>query len=273
MKVFVKFGQKKHLRRSLRYNRYYFGIAKQYKTIETQQKIKGQGDNREATLTVKGIDSAKMVQYQTGEDRSLPPSSKIEILNDEAAHIPAYCLSLIDAEKNCVLSNGKKLISPGFMKTIREHFPNADAALIFRNYNLVRKAFEHAFSSVRMGEITYPWMSENGASIEYIEHTMTEITEREYYASIPYLIMKCIFTPTDGSPNRYFSTAKKDAYKILFCKEPFFSGEQEYRFVLPNTRLEEHGEEFLVRGIPKTEKTLLSIDDFSYEFDFLDLMN
>lgn len=221
MKVFVKFGQKKHLRRSLRYNRYYFGIAKQYKTIETQQKIKGQGDNREATLTVKGIDSAKMVQYQTGEDRSLPPSSKIEILNDEAAHIPAYCLSLIDTEKNCVLSNGKKLISPGFMKTIREHFPNADAALIFRNYNLVRKAFEHAFSSVRMGEITYPWMSENGASIEYIEHTMTEITEREYYASIPYLIMKCIFTPTDGSPNRYFSTAKKMRIKSCFAKNLF----------------------------------------------------
>ena len=268
MKVFVKFGQEKYLRRTLLYNRLYFGIAKEYKKIETDQLIKGQGDNKEATMVIKGVQSARMVHYQTGQAYDLPEDSVIEVINGEAACIPVYCISLLDTDRDCVLSDGKLLISPSFMKTIRSHFPNANAALVFANSETVRKAFENTFSTVRMQEITYPWMSEKGSSIEYIEQIMTELSERDFNSELPDLLAKCKMSPNDGSPVRFFATTKKDAYKILFCKDPYFSEEREYRFLLPNVRLPEHGQEYLLRGIPKTQKQLLSLDDFEYNLDF-----
>ena len=244
MRYLIKFGEEKYLKRCINYEKFYFGRARTYINIEKNLFIKGQGDINEATLSLNCATGFFIDSY--GNKRSFENKINLDILVDVAADIPTYCISEIDTDKHCIYTKDGYKLSSEFLEMIREHFPKADSAIIIKdsasfvaNFNKQINCFSNS--------IKYFSKLEEGLTTDFVSAISSEITKEDYETSGNTNIVNFISNLNDGTTS-YHTINQKNAYKILFTKNEFFSKELEYRFVLPNKQIQSDGMEYLIRG-------------------------
>lgn len=223
---FLKFGEESHLKEFVK-GGLYCSNADTFQAIENEQKIKGQGDVLEAGSRLFS-DNLIMQSHDTGSITSFKMSTNILIHFEPAKYMPIFCLFSV-YEEDCVIDkNGQYKINLSEEKKemIKEHFPKANAvAIITEPYKFLDDIRKSIGCEIKHGEVHYFQIDEgyeiNGSNIramdmEYMQYLMQDV---------PPVI-------EDGKTIHSF---KADyAFRALFCKDVFFSDEQEYRIVLPH---------------------------------------
>lgn len=261
MKYLIKFGEEKYLKQCVENETFYFGRARTYIDIETKSLQKGQGDASEATLSL-NADRGFMID-NSGDRRNIN-NVQVNVVVDDAADIPTYCISEIILDKHCVYTEKGYRLSTEFLALIREHFPNADSAIIIEDVDDFIENFRQkkcAYSE----SIKYFKKLEAGLSLDYISAVSSRLTKEEYEKSEMNNIINFKSELGDGT-FKYYAINRNNSYKVLFAKDEFFSNQSEYRFVLPNNRIQTNGEEYRISGTKKNMK-LISINELeSYYF-------
>ena len=249
---FVKFGEK-FFNEKLQKGEVYFSHSKKMNDIETKELIKGQGDKFDGKhiMILKNI---KIID-ENGDEKVFNHKIRIIISYPNVEDMPMYCMSYI-SKKFCKDYKNKKnyKVDCGydFEKTIREHFPKADSALVILDIRSFLKQIES--NGYVNGKLLHEKIGYYSMNNEYLDLRLYKFM-CGYPADEP-LDMK-----------RPLSFAFPDRHKILFCKDVYFEGEEEYRLLLPERRISE----------PKTIKIdkiensyLLSLEDFFAGFKVIE---
>jgi len=251
IRFLLKFGQELHLKEFVK-GRLYCSDAETFWGIEDKQKIKGQGDILEAgsrifsqNLTMQSLDS--------GSITSLNVSGKILVHFEPAKHIPVFCLFSVYDDDCIINENGQYIINLSDKKkeTIKSHFPKANAvAVISKPWIFLDDVSKSIGYEIKHDKVHYFHIDEgmqiNGCNqramdLEYMKYLMQDVPP----------VIK------DGKTT--YSFHADYVYRILFCKDIFFSDEQEYRIVLPKERIT-HGISYPVKLSENIE--VLSLSDF-----------
>lgn len=198
--------------------------------IEEKLKIRGQGDILEAGSRVF---TQKMTMIEHGTSKATVFSGKANALVhfEPAEHIPVFCMFTV-FDHDCNISKNGELsiaLSNKVKATIRSHFPNADAVAIIHNpeeyLEDVEKTIGH---SVKHGEIQYFNIDkgyeanngkDNAIDMDYMMYLVQDVP------------------PVIENGKKTYSFVADYAYRVLFCKDVFFTDEQEYRIVLPDEKI------------------------------------
>lgn len=264
MKLFVKFGEKKYIDRIFLYNRYYFSCAKRYHDIETAQQIKGQGDKTEACMVAH---ASNVVLEARGIQRSFSDVD-MNILLSQSARLPVFCITQVDTERDCVEENGLFRLSHHLEDVIRSHFPKADTALIIFDSKLFIDCFTQQLGVVEHELVRYVPKDSRGITKEWAEAVSRPVEFEEYSKKVNQSTMGMRFE-LDNQPTTYRLVDDKAKTLALFCKDPFFQDEQEYRFVLRNKTIPvgSDGKEFTVR-FPKFKMKEMPLDQLFHQYSF-----
>lgn len=252
---FVKFGEETYVRRLFN-GRMYFSNAVKFRGIEKENGLKGQGDAFEAILQLKN-GYAIMTDPCTGLSISHPDTT-VSLGLADTEHIPVFCITCIPAN-DCEIqeNNGKQTItvSDALRNTISEHFPKADTAGVF----FQPQRFIDSLAGLGVtchDRVRYFDFSPKGIikeMVEYIAQQPGTISKHNHP-----LFSMCMET-NDGERNRLEIT-ERNMKHILFCKDYYFAGENEYRIILPQKRIDAPKEYSIRWG--KQKRKLYPIDEF-----------
>lgn len=253
--LFVKFGEKKHIAQLLN-GKMYFSNAEKFRGIEKETGLKGQGDAYEAVLRF-GSGQAIWIDEVTGRMGYIP---KVEanIQFEDTYKIPVFCITQIKAS-DCFVEekNGKSFlkVNNAFVGTIKNHFPKADAAGVF--FSPAQFLYSVSKLGVTMcDQVRYFDFAPKGdvrKMLEYISQNTGAINKRNEQ------IISSIEVMGDGDQKRT-SVTKNNMKRILFCKDSYFSGEKEYRIILPNKRINTPQHYYVRWG--KLKRKLYPIEEF-----------
>lgn len=236
---FVKFGQRKWIERLMQ-GKIYFSNSARFRQIE-KEVGRGQGDAYEAMVRFCLLDST--------------------ILNtdiDNTKEVPVFCISAF-REKDCSIQevdgNRKAYVNSDVQKKVKKDFKGANTAAVFLEPSKLITSITNIAPSVH-GEIHYFDLNlehQDYAFFEYLVQESGTISKNNP------MIMSTQFKELDGTlhPKQYIT--KRNAYRILFCKDLFFNTENEYRFALINKCIKEP-QEFVIR-YGNQKKALLTLDD------------
>lgn len=246
IKYFLKFGQREHLKSFISGNLYCSNPVSIW-NIENKFKIKGQGDNLEASSKI----FAQSVMVENGDRKETYENVDTFFRYEPAKLIPMFCLFTV-FEKDCIMDkNGTDSInlSKEIKLTIKEHFPKADSVVIIHNPEQFLQDIETTIGYDMKHELIHYFNIGKGyepsmhypADAEYIKY-LTQDTSPQYYpAAVKY------------------SFDKENVYRVLFCKDVFFKNEQEYRIILPNEKIDK-GTLYPVKF--SSEYTIQDLDTF-----------
>ena len=253
--LFVKFGEEKYVKRLIN-GHMYFSNAVNFRGIEKETGLKGQGDAFESILQLKNS-YAIMTEPGTGQFINRPDTTvSLELANTK--NIPVFCVTYI-AVDDCDVQekNGKRIItvSSALRDTITAHFPKADAAGVFFQPQ------QFLDSLVNLGmtchdRVRYFDFSPKGVikeMIEYIAQKPGPISKHNR------LILSMCMETNDGVRSQ-FKITEQNMKRILFCKDYYFAGENEYRIILPQKRISAPKEYTIRWGNQK--RRIYSIDEF-----------
>lgn len=229
IKYLLKFGKREHLQ-SLVEGNMYCSNAITFWGIEDKLKIKGQGDILEAGTRV----FAHHMTLRNSETNEIVAEfGNVNALMrvDPAKRIPVFCLFAV-YEEDCIKNADDKYeisLSEEKKQTIRDHFPDADAVVVIPNPGVfiddIRRSIgtEIKADEVHYFQIDKGFETDNGLTAMDHEYMM--------YLSqdVP---------PEEVEGGKRFVFRSDFAYRVLFCKDEFFSKEQEYRIILPNDTIE-----------------------------------
>ncbi len=250
IKFLLKFGKRTHLEDFVN-GLLYCSNAEQFWKIEDEQKIKGQGDTLEAS-TIMHAQNITLLEPKTSNIIAQLGQSKGKVGFEPAKKIPVFCLFAV-YEDDCIHEvNGDLKINLSEEKKakIREHFPNADAVVVIPN----PETFIHDVENSIGCEIV-------ADSIRYFNIEDGFITNDGQIAmDMEYSMYLCQDTPPvkENGKNRYSFNAAY-VYRILQCKDVYFSCEQEYRIILPRKEIE-NGTKYPIHMSTKYE--IQDLDDF-----------
>ena len=222
----LKFGEESHLKEFVKGN-LYCSNAETFWGIEDKQKIKGQGDILEAGSRVFS-QSLTMQSHDSGTITSFNMSGNILVHFEPAQHIPVFCLFCVYEDDCMIDENGRYRInlSEEKKKAIKKHFPKANAVAIitepYRFLDDVNKSIDH---EIKHGEVQYFYI-DDGLEIKGSNQRAMDIEYMKY-------IMQDA-PPKIENGKKTYSFHADYIFRVLFCKDVFFSCEQEYRIVLPN---------------------------------------
>lgn len=250
IKYFLKFGKSDHLK-SLIDGNLYCSNAITFWGIEDEIKIKGQGDILEAGAR---MFAQKMTVFNPETNEALGEFGQANglVRIEPAERMPVFCLFAV-YEDDCIEKpNGEILISLSEekKKTIRGHFPKADAVVVIPNPRVfiddVRKSIgtEIKSESVHYFNIDKGFKTNDGQTamdMEYMRYLMQDVPPVKEKGKITYTFYADY------------------AYRVLFCKDVFFRNEQEYRIVLPNDVIDD-GRSYPIKL--STEYKMYSLNDF-----------
>lgn len=229
----------------------YCSNAQTFWGIEDELKIKGQGDKLEASSRFFG---QKMTVYDY-DDMSLVadvPNCSGLVRYEPAERIPVFCLFAV-YEDDCVAGcdDGTKIkLSDEVQKTIREHFPKADAVAIIDNPDCFLRDVENSIGrEVKHGEVQYFYIDE-GLPTDDGKRAM----DMQY---MKYLVQDV--PPVVENGKRTYRFLAKYVYRSLLCKDVYFRDEQEYRIILLNDEISK-GTCFSVRYSHNIR--VMDLDDF-----------
>lgn len=250
IKYLLKFGKKEHLQ-SLIAGNLYFSNAVTFWGIENKLNIRGQGDILEASTKL-FAQKTTILSQDTNEVIVEFGNSSGLVIVEQAKKMPVFCLFSV-YEEDCITDDRGELIinlSEGKKKTIREHFPDADAVVVIPNpdrfiddvkasigFDMIADTVQYFY--IDKGIIT------NDGEIAIDMRLMEYITQ-----DTPLLEEK------EGVCYRFYSDY---AYRVLFCKDVFFTHEQEFRIVLPSEIID-GGTNYLVKLSTKYE--IYDLDEF-----------
>lgn len=225
---FLKFGEKVHLD-GISKGELFFSNALKFRQIEEKLFIKGQGDKLEGGSMFYS-QNMTMIDNDTNEVVMTGVSGNMLVHYEPANLLPVYCLFAC-YEKDCTRLEDGSLqfhIADGIKENIIEHFPKADSvAIISAPEDFVNSVVSSIGSDVKHGEVNYfnlyGFDSEYGKSmdIRYIKYLAQDMEPQK----VP------------GGTQYTFSA--NYVYRSLLCKDEFFSKEQEYRFILPDRKINE----------------------------------
>ena len=229
IKFLLKFGEESHLKEFAK-GSLYCSNAETFWGIEDKQKIKGQGDILEAgsrffsqNMTMQSLD--------TGSITSFNMSGNILVHLEPAKHIPVFCLFTVYEDDCGIDKNGQYIINLSEEKkeTIKKHFPKANSvAIITEPYKFLDDVSESIGCKIKHGEVHYFHIDEG---LE-IEGSNQRAIDMEY---MKYLMQDVPPVIKDGKTT--YSFQADYVFRALFCKDVFFSDEQEYRIVLPHEKV------------------------------------
>ena len=260
--LFVKFGEEKYVRRLFN-GRMYFSNAVKFRGIEKENGVKGQGDAFEAILQLKSVHTI-VIDPRTGLSISHPDTT-VSLRLADTENIPVFCITCI-SEGDCIVQekNGKQIItvSDALRDTITAHFPEADTAGVF----FQPQRFIDSLAGLGVtchDRVRYFDFSPKGVvkeMIEYIAQQPVSISKHNHS------LFSMSIEMNDGERNRLEITARNMKH-ILFCKDHYFAGENEYRIILPQKRIYAPKEYAIRWG--KQKKKMCPIDQF---FDGIELL-
>jgi hypothetical protein len=219
----------------------YFSNVDRFRQIE-KELGKGQGDAFEA-----------MLRY------SLPNSTTLNISIDRTTSIPIFCITALGND-NCLIrqNDGKRSINlkPKYREQVQRDFKDADTVVIFSEPIEFIRSIESTAVTVHDAVKYFDLNLEHQdfAFHEYLVESPGDISARNP------IILSTQFQDIDGTlhPKQYIT--KRNAHRILFCKDQFFQGEREYRFAFIQKHIQEP-QEYSVR-FGKQKKTIMPLDDF-----------
>ena len=235
---FVKFGKKEHLE-ELADGKVYFSNSRCFNKIEKEQIIRGQGDLLDGRMII-NANNAEMIEHISNEKIRLGKVN-LNIGVDGVEKMPVFCLTagfFDDCKNYSSVDKYKIKFNEKKEKVIREHFKDADSALLIEKPNDLIKSITRTFDAKCYSEL-----------VHYFDMSTITIDRIEYMHDISF------------NPNniKTYSMTNDNAYRLLYCKDKFFIEQQEFRFVVPEITLESPK----IFQVGKNFKSrLLDIDDF-----------
>lgn len=229
IKYLLKFGKREHLESLVKGNIYCSNAVILW-GIEDKLKIKGQGDILEASTR---MFAQKMIMQHPDTKEVITECGKANglVRMEPAEKMPVFCMFAV-YENDCKVDDAGNLIinlSNDKKKTIREHFPNADAVAIIPNPEVFIEDVKRSIGTEIKAERVNYFHIDKG----YETNDGRTAMDMEY---IKYLIQDAVSEKVDGGTKYTFYADY--AFRVLFCKDVFFEKEQEYRIVLPNETIE-----------------------------------
>lgn len=230
IKAFLKFGKREHLQ-SLVEGNLYCSNAKTFWGIEDNLKIKGQGDILEAGSR---MFASKMIVQDTESNHILAINGQSRglVRVEPAECMPVFCLFSVYDEDCCIDVDGRVNIQLSAEKKqmIAEHFPHADSAVLINNPDQFIEDIVNSIGRDVKTDCVHYFNLDKGYRREDGQVAM----DMRY---MKYLTQDQEPEKVNGVL-RYLFYADY-AYRVLFCKDEYFTNEQEFRIVLPGEKIEE----------------------------------
>ncbi len=263
IKLFVKFGSEKHMKRLLK-GKMYFSNANRFREIEHENGAKGQGDAYEGILR---LTNGKMIAKDTGDFRATVCEhidTKIDFTY--ISHTPVFCITCITTNDYSVSNLGEKRIlkiHDGIKNKIKSDFPKADTACVFFDCEQFLKKVETLGVCMhgRTHYFNFDMQGQEWEFVEYIGSTYGLESSRNK------TILEGSIKGNVGNKKNWKIT-EQNLYRILFCKDKYFENEKEYRIILPKKQINESKEFSIKWGNQKKE--IMPIDKF---FEGIELKN
>lgn len=225
---FLKFGEKVYLDGIVKCE-LFFSNALRFRQIEEKLFIKGQGDKLEGGSMFYS-QNMTMIDNETNEVVMAGVHANMMVHYEPANLLPVYCLFAC-YEKDCTRLEDGSLqfhISDEIKNNIIEHFPKADSvAIIPATEEFIESVVTSIGCDVKHGKVNYfnlyGFDSEHGKTMDM-----------RYFK---YLSQDKEPQKVEGGWKHTFSA--KYVYRSLLCKDEFFAKEQEYRFILPDCKINE----------------------------------
>lgn len=251
VRFLLKFGEREHLESFVSGN-LFCSNAVIFLGIEEKLKIKGQGDILEAGSKIFG---QNMYMQELGTENvtffNLPSTALVHY--ESAKNIPVFCMfSVFDTDCEIDADGSEKIkLSDKIKCCIKEHFPNADAVAIISNPEKFIADVKNTIGCRIEHECVHYFHIDKGLETQ----TSGQIAmDMEY---MKYLVQDV--PPVIENKRKIYSFSAKYVYRALFCKDVFFSDEQEYRIVLPDETITES----ILYPVKLSEKiSIMSLDDF-----------
>ena len=249
IKLLIKFGEKRHLE-SLASGSMYFSHAQRFREFEEKLKIRGQGDRYEGASRIFAQRSS--FQNKTSQEaQQLPDGSTFQITYESVDNIPVFCLFSC-FERDCIVIDGGTVqinINDVVQRDIVDHFVKADSALIIHNPT----SFANDIRNSIKGNI-------KAEEVNYFHVEGYPRKEGGFAIDLDYFKYLCQDTPPRKFKNGYVYSFNADySYRALFCKDVFFTNEQEFRILLPEDSINEPTEYKIT--LNESKLTLVSLED------------
>lgn len=243
IKFLLKFGKRIHLEDFVD-GRLYCSNAEQLWRIEDEQKIKGQGDTLEASSIIHA-QNVTMLEPNTPNIIAQFGEATGKVRFDPAKKIPVFCLFAV-YEDDCIYDvNGNLQINLSEDKKakIRKHFPNADAVVVIPNPETFIRDVENSIGCEIIADSIRYFNIEKGVTTNDGKTAM----------DMEYQMYLCQDTPPVREKGKTIYSFNADyVYRILQCKDVYFSCEQEFRIILPHEEIE-NGTKYPIRTSTKYE--------------------
>lgn len=226
IKLFLKFGEREYLE-DLQNGNLYFSNAQTFRYYEEKLFIKGQGDRLEGGSMI-AANNVTMIDNTTHELIFTGIKSNMFVHYEPANLLPVFCIFTC-FEKDCVTDENGELVvnlSDELKDNILSHFPKADTVAIVHNPQQFISDIQTTIGfKCKAGLVNYfhlmGFESEHG--------TANDLSYFKYLAQdVP---------PKKEGKQTVYSFNADYVYRSLLCKDVFFSKEQEYRFILPRTKI------------------------------------
>ncbi|MCR6547064.1 hypothetical protein GX865_06135 [Candidatus Saccharibacteria bacterium] len=245
----IKFGERTYMERFAS-GYLYFSHALKFREYENTLKIKGQGDRLEGGSK---IFAQKFTMQSHDEPSKVGTASRanVTVTYEPANNIPVLCLfSCFDKDCMAVSANAYKITLDDKVKEdISSHFEKADTAVIIHNPAAFASDVHSAFSGACKTEL-----------VNYFHIEGFPMDDGGYSMDLQYFKYLSQDTPPQkAGKGLQYSFNADYVYRALFCKDVFFTNEQEYRVLLPEQSISAPKEYYV--EYKNTKSSIVPLDD------------
>lgn len=233
IKYLLKFGKRENIS-SIAEGKLWFSTAETFHAIEDNL-VRGQGDKLEAGMFIPAT-KVQFTPHGTNNTTVLSGGSfNFNIFIDPSKKTPVFCLfACFDKD---VDAKGQIRLTQEIQNIIREHFPEANAVAIIPNpYVFVEnvKTSIHAMNGNSVdcrGDLVH-YFNMYGLDAITSEGRPTKAVDMEFLK----FVTQGHEPKREGNRTEY-ALRVSDAWRHLLCKDLFFKDEQEFRFILPQEKI------------------------------------
>lgn len=255
IRYLLKFGKKENIS-SIQRGELWFSTAETFHKIE-EDLVRGQGDKLEAGMLIPAT-SVQFTPYDTGITTKLSGVRfNFSIFIEPVKKSPVYCLfACYDKD---VDTSGNIKLSSEIQDSICEHFPEANAVAIISEPD---SFVEDVVKSIH-GTEDNTRLDCRADSVRYYNmYGIDAIYEGKPTKAIDMEFLN--FITQDREPVKEGNGSvqviyESDAWRHLLCKDVFFKQEQEFRFILPEEKID--GGSLYKVDVPDNVK-IMDLDEF-----------
>jgi len=235
IRYLLKFGKKENIASILK-GKLWFSTAETFHQIEDNL-VRGQGDKLEAGMFISGT-KVQFTPYDTGITTELSGGTyNFNIFMEPIKKTPVFCLfTCYDKD---IDTSGNVRLSKDIQDNIREHFPEADAVAVIPEPD---KFIENVLKNIHsVGNDIHLDCRSDYVRYFNMYGIDTTLGKGKSTKAVDMGFLK--FITQDHEPEIEGNMAKytvyeSDAWRHLLCKDVFFQQEQEFRFILPQEKID-----------------------------------